>query len=172
MFHNLRVLFVLSLFLSAGGCRYTPEKNPAVPKPAAPRVQLLDLDAQAIDPFDLPQNEAAKGSVFLFTKTDCPISNRYAPEVGRLVEEFSNEKQVTAQTPPTFLFHTTEDQAVPPENSVLFYLALRRAGVPTEMHIYERGRHGVGLARNDPVLSSWPARCAAWMKQRGLLAKK
>ncbi|MEK7409515.1 MAG: alpha/beta hydrolase [Acidobacteriota bacterium] len=86
-----------------------------------------------------------------------------------LLESLSNEKQVTPQTPPTFLFHTNEDKGVPPENSVLFYLALRKAGVPAEMHIYERGRHGVGLAPKDPVLSSWPARLADWLRVRGLL---
>ena len=88
-----------------------------------------------------------------------------------LVENLSNEKQVTAQTPPTFLFHTNEDQGVPAENSVLFYLALRRAGVPAELHIYERGRHGVGLAPNDPVLSSWPQRLADWLRVRRLLGR-
>jgi acetyl esterase/lipase len=82
----------------------------------------------------------------------------------RLLELLSNEKQVTPQTPPTFLFHTTEDQGVPPENSILFYLALRKAGVPAEMHIYQRGKHGVGLAPSDPVLSTWAARLADWLK--------
>jgi acetyl esterase/lipase len=86
-----------------------------------------------------------------------------------LAELLSNEKQVTPQTPPTFLFHTDADQGVPPENSVLFYLALRKAGVPAELHIYERGRHGVGLAPGDAVLSSWPARLADWLRVRGLL---
>jgi acetyl esterase/lipase len=86
-----------------------------------------------------------------------------------LVENLSNEKQVTAQTPPTFLFHTDEDTGVPPENSIAFYLALRKAGVPAEMHIYQRGQHGVGLALKDPALSSWPGRLADWMRVRGLL---
>jgi dipeptidyl aminopeptidase/acylaminoacyl peptidase len=54
---------------------------------------------------------------------------------------------------------------------VLFYLALRRAGVPAELHIYERGRHGVGLAPDDPVLSSWPQRLADWLRVRGLLGR-
>jgi acetyl esterase/lipase len=88
----------------------------------------------------------------------------------QLVELLSNEKHVTAETPPTFLFHTTDDQAVPVENSVLFYMALRKAGVPVEMHIYERGLHGVGLAPTDLVLSSWPRRLADWLYSRGLLA--
>lgn len=89
-----------------------------------------------------------------------------------LVERFSNEKQVTDLTPPTFLFHTTEDRGVPPENSVHFYLALRRAGVPAELHIYEKGRHGVGLGGKDPILSTWPGRCRDWMVTRGLLPRK
>lgn len=87
----------------------------------------------------------------------------------KLVENLSNEKQVTAETPPTFLFHTDSDKGVPAENSVLFYLALRRAGVPAEMHIYERGPHGVGLAPKDPVLSSWAKRLEDWLRARGLL---
>ena len=88
-----------------------------------------------------------------------------------LAENLSNDKQVTSETPPTFLVHTDEDKTVPAENSVLFYLALRRAGVPAELHIYERGPHGVGLAPADRVLSSWPARLADWMYSRGLLTK-
>ncbi len=87
----------------------------------------------------------------------------------KLVENLSNELQVTAQTPPTFLFHTNSDTGVPPENTVLYYMALRKAGVPAEMHIYERGPHGVGLAQTDEALSSWPARLADWLRVRGLL---
>lgn len=87
----------------------------------------------------------------------------------KLVRELSNELQVTAQTPPTFLFQTTTDRTVPVENSVLFYLALKKAGVPAEMHIYEQGPHGVGLASTDETLSSWPARLADWLRIRGLL---
>jgi acetyl esterase/lipase len=86
----------------------------------------------------------------------------------KLVESLSNELQVTAETPPTFLFHTGEDKGVPPENSVLFYQALRKAKVPAELHIYERGPHGVGLAKDDPVLGTWFDRLAGWLKTRGL----
>jgi acetyl esterase/lipase len=86
-----------------------------------------------------------------------------------LVQNLSNELQVTAQTPPTFLFHTNADTTVPAENSVMFYMALRKAGVPAEMHIYEQGVHGVGLAPTDEALSSWPARLADWARGRGLL---
>lgn len=86
-----------------------------------------------------------------------------------LLENLSNEKQVTKDTPPTFLFHTNADATVPPENSVYFYLALRKAGVPAEMHIFEPGAHGVGLGMNDPVLSAWPPLLSTWLRQRGLL---
>lgn len=89
----------------------------------------------------------------------------------KLVETLSNETQVTSRTPPAFLFHTDEDKGVPAENSVLFYLALRKAGVPAELHIYQRGPHGVGLAQADPVLSSWPDRLRDWLKIRGLLTE-
>jgi len=87
----------------------------------------------------------------------------------KLLESLCNEKQVTEKTPPTFLFHTNQDTGVPPENSVLFYMALRKAKVPAELHVYEKGAHGVGLAPRDPVLSSWPKRLADWLKVRGLL---
>jgi len=86
----------------------------------------------------------------------------------KLVENLSNELQVTKDTPTTFLYHTTNDNVVPVENSILFYSALRKAGVPAEMHIYERGPHGVGLAQTDPVLATWPGRLADWLKIHGL----
>jgi len=87
----------------------------------------------------------------------------------QLVEYYSNEKQVTDKTPPTFLFHTAQDTAVPAENSLLFYQALRRHKVPAELHIYETGGHGVGLAAKDPILRSWPDRLTDWLKVRGVL---
>lgn len=90
----------------------------------------------------------------------------------KLVENLSNEKQVIAQTPPTFLVHGNDDTGVPPENSIFFYLALRKAKVPAEMHIYENGRHGFGLGRKFGAVSSWPVRCEDWMRGRGLLDKK
>jgi acetyl esterase/lipase len=89
----------------------------------------------------------------------------------KLVESLCNEKQVTDKTPPTFLFHTNEDNGVVPENSILFYTALRKAKVPAELHIYEKGKHGVGLAPNDPVLSGWSTCLSGWFKTRGLLTK-
>jgi acetyl esterase/lipase len=87
----------------------------------------------------------------------------------KLLEDLSADRQVTDRTPPTFLFHTDGDTGVVPENSVRFYLALRRAKVPAELHIFEKGPHGVGLAMNDPALSEWPALLLTWLRGRGLL---
>jgi acetyl esterase/lipase len=86
-----------------------------------------------------------------------------------LIAGLSTDRQVKAKTPPTFLFHTSDDTGVPPQNSVAFYLALKNAGVPAELHIYEKGRHGVGLAPEDRELSTWPDRLLGWMRGRGLL---
>lgn len=80
----------------------------------------------------------------------------------------SNEKHVTTLTPPTFLMHTDDDGVVP-ENSVLFYLALRRARVPAELHIYQKGGHGYGFyPKDNPALASWPDRLRDWLKGQGL----
>ena len=68
-----------------------------------------------------------------------------------LENELSNETQVTPQTPPTFLFSTTNDETVPVMNSVLFYEALLRSGIPAELHIFEQGHHGSGLAQENPA---------------------
>jgi acetyl esterase/lipase len=89
-----------------------------------------------------------------------------------LVKSLSNEKQVTAETPPTFLMQSDEDTVVPAENSVQFYLALRRAKVPAEMHIYRAGQHGVGLAKDLPGFANWPEECRQWMNGLKLLEKK
>jgi acetyl esterase/lipase len=89
----------------------------------------------------------------------------------KLIEDLSNDLRVTAQTPPTFLFHTTNDNGVPVENSVRFYLALRKARVPVEMHLFENGPHGVGMALNDAALSAWPSLLMNWLRAHGLLTR-
>jgi acetyl esterase/lipase len=89
----------------------------------------------------------------------------------RLIEDLSNEKQVGKDSPPTFLFHTNEDNSVLPENSVKFYLALRKQGVPAELHIYEKGKHGIGLGAGIEGTSTWPDRLRDWLGVRGLLKK-
>lgn len=87
-----------------------------------------------------------------------------------LVSLLSDELQVTPQTPPTFLFSTTDDKTVPIANSVMFYEALVRAGVPAEMHVFQHGAHGAGLAPTNPQLSVWPDLLIKWMRERGYAA--
>jgi acetyl esterase/lipase len=85
------------------------------------------------------------------------------------MEMLLTDKHVTAETPPTFLIHANDDNVVYPENSVRFYLALRAAGVPAEMHLYQHGGHGFGMALLDPVLGSWTQLLADWLRGLGVL---
>jgi acetyl esterase/lipase len=86
-----------------------------------------------------------------------------------LARTMSTETQVTPETPPTFLFHTYADTTVPVENSVYYFLALRKAGIPAEMHIFKDGPHGVGMPMQDPALSEWPKVLANWLRASGFL---
>jgi len=81
----------------------------------------------------------------------------------------SAERQVGARTPPTFLWHTAEDAAVPVQNSLLQAGALAEQGIPFELHVFPRGRHGLGLAADDPVVGAWPGLCAAWLREQGFV---
>jgi acetyl esterase/lipase len=86
-----------------------------------------------------------------------------------LARSLSTDTKVTSRTPPTFLFHTNADTAVPVENSVYYFLALRKAGVPAEMHVFKDGPHGVGLPMQDPALSEWPKTLANWLRASAFL---
>jgi acetyl esterase/lipase len=96
-----------------------------------------------------------------------------------LVYSLSNETQVTKDTPPVFLAHTNEDSAVVPENSLLFALAMRKAGVPVELHVFEKGQHGLGLGtgwaegniKPEATFQAWPKLCEAFLERRGFLSK-
>ena len=90
----------------------------------------------------------------------------YLVKDGKLVPEV----QVTKNTPPMFMAHAYND-GVTPESSVLLWLALKRAGVPAEMHITETGGHGYGLRKSSSNSHRWPQRCEQWMRERGLLGK-
>lgn len=96
-----------------------------------------------------------------------------------LVRSLSNETQVTTGTPPTFLAHTNADTGVPAENSIMFALALRKAKVPVELHVFEKGPHGLGLGAGsvehrvpgEPSFAVWPQLCETWLKNQGFLDK-
>ncbi len=81
-----------------------------------------------------------------------------------LAKLYSNELHVTKETPPTFLVHTTDDKAVPVENSLLFYQALKDNNVPAEMHVYPTGGHGFGMGLGKGYLDTWMDRCVDWLK--------
>jgi acetyl esterase/lipase len=87
-----------------------------------------------------------------------------------MVEKYSNEKQVTDETPKTFLVHATDDKAVPVENSINYYLALKQHQVPVEMHLYENGGHGFGLGVQG-TNKNWPKACEKWLVSNGFVPK-
>lgn len=95
-----------------------------------------------------------------------------------LVKHYSNDLQVTAKTPPTFLFHTQADTSVVPANSRLFYEALKKHNVPAEIHIYEKGVHGVGLGsdpkwtKGEKSVATWPTRLEEWLKSSKFLDRR
>jgi acetyl esterase/lipase len=84
-----------------------------------------------------------------------------------LLALMSLETQVTGETPPAFLWHTAEDAGVPVENSLSFARALNRAGVPFELHVYPKGRHGLGLAHEDPHVATWMDLSIQWLREMG-----
>ncbi len=87
-----------------------------------------------------------------------------------LVDYYSNELQVKSDTPPAILIHTNEDSAVPPENSILYYSALRKYNIPAAIHIWEKGQHGLGFANDgDYGFKSWPKVTKEWMIERGII---
>ncbi len=76
---------------------------------------------------------------------------------------------VTKDTPPTFIYHTFNDTTVPVEQSLRFYEALVKAGVPSEMHVFANGAHGSGLGKGDAALDQWPGLLETWLRAQGLL---
>lgn len=81
---------------------------------------------------------------------------------------YSNEKQVTAKTPPTFLVHASDDGGVSPNNSIVFYQALLKNKIPAELHIYQNGGHGFGM-HNTTTKDEWMERCKNWLDKNGWL---
>ena len=85
-----------------------------------------------------------------------------------LVQRYSNELQVTAQTPPTFLILADDDTTVPPRNSIEFYLSLKKYKIPAEIHIFRNGGHGFGMNKKNLPVDQWPNLFAQWMKAQGI----
>lgn len=94
------------------------------------------------------------------------ISAHPTPE---LIALLSTDRQVTKNTPPSFIIHAQDDKSVPVENALSFYAALRRAGVSAEMHLYEKGGHGFAMEATHPPTAQWPQRAETWLRSHGWL---
>jgi len=108
-------------------------------------------------------------------KTSCrpdfavPVYSGYLKAKER--EELAPGIHVPARTPPVFLVHGGEDIISPPEHSVLMYLALKKAGVPAELHVYAGSAHDFGVRKNDHLCSAWTESCANWLRAQGFLQR-
>lgn len=89
-----------------------------------------------------------------------------------LLKHFSNELQVNSETPPAFMVHSLDDDAVPVQNSINYALAMHKFKIPCELHIYQTGGHGYGLGKSTNTESTWPEACRKWLESRGLLVGK
>jgi len=89
----------------------------------------------------------------------------------KLIDKYSNEKQITSETPKTFLVHASDDKSVPVENSINYYLNLKKFNVPVELHIYENGGHGFGLGTKG-THTDWPKACAKWLAENNFIQKQ
>ena len=90
----------------------------------------------------------------------------------KMVKEYSNELQVTADTPPAFFILADDDKTVPPRNSIEFYMAMKQYSIPAEMHIYNKGGHGFGMRNNNQPCNNWPGLFIDWMKSMKFIEKK
>lgn len=138
-------------------------------------------DLPAYPPVDAIDKESARPDFLVLAYPVVTMEDAYVHGGSRLnllgnqpdpalIQLLSPEKHVTATTPPTFLFATTDDPVVPAQNSILFYSALMANKVSAELHIFAHGPHGVGLAPGFADLKGWPDLLAAWMCARSLMA--
>jgi acetyl esterase/lipase len=90
-------------------------------------------------------------------------------QCAQLTQDYSPDLHVSKDTPPTFIYHTFDDETVPVEQSLRYYDALVKAGVPSELHVFAHGEHGSGMGKGDPALDQWPALLESWLRAKGLL---
>jgi dipeptidyl aminopeptidase/acylaminoacyl peptidase len=83
------------------------------------------------------------------------------------VRRFSNELQITSDTPPAFLVHSADDKAVPVKNSILYFEGLNKKNIPVEMHVFQKGGHGYGMSVDKGTQSAWPGLCIKWLNSMG-----
>lgn len=100
----------------------------------------------------------------------CKLFNLIS-QCASLVQKYDPDRFVTRETPPTFIYHTFDDKTVPVQQSLGFFQALIKAGVPTEYHVFASGHHGSGLGNSNPSLDQWPGLLEQWLRSQGLLAR-
>ena len=127
------------------------------------------LSAAASTNFDRRQYDAIDGVDRVSCRPDFAVL--IYPAYLTQGESLAPEIRVGPQTPPVFFAHAGDDPHGP-EHSIAMYLALKRAKVPAELHVYARGGHGFGLRASDNPCSTWPLRCEQWMKAQGLLDRR
>lgn len=135
--------------------------DPGNPSAADPVERLSDRPDFVISSYGLltlDERAARAGQLQQFVR---------GPITAELARELSPDKAVTAQTPPFFLYATESDDKVPVLTDLLFYEAMKRAGAPVEMHLFEQGPHGTALAEGYPALSEWTVQLANWLRLHG-----
>ena len=85
--------------------------------------------------------------------------------------ELNPDLHISRQTPPTFLLHSEDDPTDPVENSLVYYAAPRKAGVPAEIHVYVKGGHAFGLRRTESPITRWPQLVDTWLRTIGMVSK-
>ena len=143
---------------------------------------LTHFDAGRPDAEDLVERQSSRPDLGILCYAVITMTGPFAHQGSRnnllgkdpppeLVKLLSNELQVTKATPPCFVWHTYEDSGVPVENSMLFAEALRKAGVPFDLHVYQKGRHGIGLNDKPPFANAhpWAKDCSFWLKEQGFV---
>lgn len=128
------------------------------------------LTAAAATNFDKRSYEAADEVDKVSCRPDFAVVIYPGGAIDRNKEKLNDDLPVTKETPPTFLAQSNDDR-VGPENAVLLYLALKKAGVPAELHIYATGGHGYGLRPSNNPCSQWPKRCEEWLRGQGILKR-
>jgi len=132
-------------------------------------------NAKATDPVD---RESSRPDFAVLAYPVIDLDDRFLKFTGiagphpttATLRQMAPHENVSARTPPTFIFHTSGDEAVLTENSTLFYNALRAAKVPAELHIFGEGGHGLGLGMTDRMLSVWPLLLQNWLDEQGLVS--
>jgi acetyl esterase/lipase len=134
--------------------------NAQAPDPVERESSRPDFAVLSYAAIDLPSNHWDwRGLIGKDTPTD-------------LLGQLNPARNIRADTPPTFIWQTTTDELVPPTNATEMYDALVHAGIPTELHIFANGRHGLGLGMSDHTLAIWPTLLENWLEARGMIGAK